>query len=179
MSVDLVVSARHSKATPRWGTPVEYVDRARAALGGHIDLDPMSEPAFNAIVGAKRIITEADASCFIVPWVCETMLINPAGGLVVPAWRKLVEEYRLCRTQRAVWIGFSVEQLNLLADERYHPHDYSLLTCRKRISFTRSDGHRGAPSHGNYVVGMGIRTDIFEAAFAGCGRFDHGRLAVR
>lgn len=36
-------NARHSAATNRWGTPAEYVAMARVALGGWIELDPMSE----------------------------------------------------------------------------------------------------------------------------------------
>lgn len=172
------VNPRHSKATARWGTPPEWIDMARAALGGRIELDPMSEPAFNTTVGAERIYTEQD-DCFRHTWRCSTMLLNPAGLLVVKAWRKLVAEYEAGHVRRCIWIGFSVEQPCLLADEPRHPHDYSLLTCRKRISFVRHDGLVGAPSHGNYVVGLGVPVDDFESAFAGRGRFDHGAHAVR
>jgi hypothetical protein len=178
MTETLATAARHSKATTRWGTPADIVARARAALGGRIELDPMSEATFNEIVGAERYYTEQDNG-LLQSWTCETMLLNPAAGLVVPAWVALSNAYRNRTVQRAVWIGFSVEHLNLLADEYHHPHDYSLLTCRKRISFTRSDGYRGSPSHGNYIVGLGIDTATFERAFAGMGRFDHGCWAVR
>lgn len=169
-------NARHSKATPRWGTPVEYVAMARVALGGHIDLDPMSEIGFNAVVGATRYYTEQD-DCFAQDWRCEAMLINPAGGLVAKAWRRLMTEFQGGRISRCIWIGFSVEQLNLLASEPRHPDDFSKLTCRKRISFVRHDGYRGAPGHANYVVGLGIDRLMFETAFAGRGRFSHGRHA--
>lgn len=171
------MNARHSKATPRWGTPTEYIAMARTSLGGRIELDPMSEPTFNAIVGAERIYTEQD-DCFTQPWTCETMLINPAGGLVVLAWQRLISEWNEGNVKRAVWIGFSVEQLNLLADEPSHPDDFSKLTCRKRISFVRHDGFVGAPGHANYVVGLGIDPTLFELAFAGRGRFHHGRYAT-
>jgi len=151
---------------------------ARTALGGRIDLDPMSETKFNRVVGADRILTKRDNG-LTKPWIAEAMLINPAGGLVVEAWRKLVAEWESGNVQRAIWIGFSVEQLNLLADEPRHPHDFSLLTCRKRISFVRHDGYTGAPGHANYVVGLGIAVASFQHAFAGRGRFDHGSLAVQ
>jgi hypothetical protein len=173
-----LANPRHSKATPRWGTPAEYVEMARRALGGRIELDPMSEPRFNRTVGAERIYT-AKNNGLKQSWRCETMLINPAGGLVVEAWDKLISEFEAGYISRAIWIGFSVEQLNILADELFHPHDYSLLTCRKRISFVRHDGYRGAPGHANYVCGLGVAVDDFERAFAGMGRFDHGRMAVR
>jgi hypothetical protein len=171
-------NARHSKATSRWGTPSDYIAMSRIALGGRIELDPMSEPTFNATVGSERIFTEQDDG-FVQDWTCETMLLNPAGELVVPAWRKLVENFATGRVRRCVWIGFSVEQLNLLADEPDHPLDWSFLLTRKRISFVRHDGYIGAPGHANYVVGLGIDPVLFELAFAGRGRFHHGRYATR
>lgn len=171
------MNARHSKATPRWGTPLEYIEMARTALGGRIELDPMSEPTFNAVVGAERFYTEQDDG-LVRDWTSETMLINPAGGLVVQAWERLIGAISLGSVKRAVWIGFSVEQLNLLADHASHPFDFSLLLTRKRISFVRHDGYIGAPGHANYVVGIGIDAPLFEIAFAGRGRFHHGQHAT-
>lgn len=171
------MNARHSKATPRWGTPPEYIDMARTALGGRIELDPMSEPAFNTVVRADRFYTEQDDG-LVRDWTCETMLINPAGGFVVHAWERLIGATALGSVKRAVWIGFSVEQLNLLADHDAHPLDFSLLLTRKRISFVRHDGYVGAPGHANYVVGLGIDPTLFESAFSGRGRFHHGRYAT-
>ncbi len=204
----------------RRGTPPEWADMSRVALGGHIDLDPMSEPIFNQVVRADRIVTEQD-DCFTKSWTCRTLFINPHGGLVVEAWRKLVHEHTI-HNFSAIWIGFSVEQLNLLADEPVHPDDFSKLTVRGRIDFTTTEplrevvqeasgffwlscGHTvsatdkkhrsakylrcpycegaapeplGSPTHSNYVVGIGIDPDVFELAFAGRGRFIHGRYAL-
>lgn len=172
------MNARHSKATPRWGTPPEYVEMARIALGGRIELDPMSEPTFNETVRAERIWTEQD-DCFAQPsWDCKTMLINPAGGLVVQAWERLMAEWNADHIGRCVWIGFSVEQLNLLADHPTHPMDFSFLLTRKRISFVRHDGYVGAPGHANYVVGIGIDPVLFGLAFVDRGRISHGYHAV-
>lgn len=170
-------NVRHSKETNRWGTDPDYVAMARQALGGTIELDPMSEEYFQQFVQADRYFTEKD-DCFTRPWNCETMLLNPAGGLVVRAWRYLVQEYLAGMTKKCVWIGFSVEQLGLLADEPVHPDDFSKLTCRKRISFRRHDGFEGAPGHANYVVALGVTATDFELAFAGRGRFSHGRLSI-
>lgn len=174
------VNARHSAATPRWGTPPEWVAMARSALGGRIELDPMSEPRFNRVVGAERFRTKRDGlPVNLHDWACETMLINPAGGFVREAWAALDTAHRNGIVKRAIWIGFSVEQLAILADDVVHPLDYSLLICRKRIAFLH---HRrkgaASPSHSNYVVGLGVAVSDFERAFAGRGRFHHGRLAV-
>lgn len=170
-------AARHSAATPRWGTEQLYIDRARQALGGRIELDPMSEPAFNEAVKAARIYTAED-SCFDHQWRAETVLLNPAGGLVVEAWRKLIDEWCSGRVDRAVWIGFSVEQLALLANEHHHPLDFSWCIPRKRIRFRRHDGYVGSPSHSNYVVGIGIEHWTFDTAFGDLGRVGCGIKAV-
>lgn len=170
-------NARHSKATNRWGTPEEYVYRARKALGGYIGLDPMSEEVFQRTVQAKQYYSKKD-DCFSHQWVSNAVFLNPAGGLVVKAWNYLMREYWAGRTTKCVWVGFSVEQLNLLADEEYHPDDFSKLTCRKRISFVRHDGFEGQPGHANYVVGVGVHKETFESSFAELGRFSHGKYSI-
>lgn len=176
----MTANARHSKITNRWGTPDNerdpYVSMARQALGGYIELDPMSEPLFNRVVQAQRYYTEAD-DALTKSWACRTLFLNHAGGLTLESWRKLCSEYYLHRF-KAIWVGFSVEQLNLLADEAVHPLDYSCLLTRDRIGFTRHDGYEGSPSHGNYVVGMGIHAVHFDAAFRGRGKIVHGPFAI-
>lgn len=196
---------------------------ARTALGGTIELDPMSEMIFNRTVKAQRYYTEShgEVHCGLTqPWDSRTILINPAGGLVLEAWRKLISEYQI-HGFKAIWFGFSVEQLCVLASEPRHPVDYSLLYCRQRIDFTTPHPRRmivergpesvllecghtdqcskltskllktirckqctcdpesnGAPSHGNYVVGVGVPVADFEHAFEGRGKFSNGWLAV-
>ncbi len=147
---------------------------ARAALGGWIDLDPMSETAFNETVSAARIFTAKDDG-LSQPWVAETLFLNPAGGLVVEAWRKLIAEWHCGNVQRAIWVGFSVEQLALLANEYHHPLDFAWCIPRKRIAFVRHDGFTGSPSHSNYVAGVGVEFELFSTAFGPAGRIGHGQ----
>lgn len=173
----MVTRAQHSAETPRWGTPADLVERCRRALGGRIELDPMSEPAFNAVVGAERIYTEQEDG-LIWDWRAETVLLNPAGGLVVEAWTKLVDHWCLRDIERAVWIGFSVEQLALLAHSHHHPLDFSWCIPRKRIAFTRHDGYRGSPSHSNYIAGLGVDHSLFVDCFGDMGRVGSGCKAV-
>lgn len=188
------------KLEPRYGTPPDYVEMARTALGGRIELDPMSEAIFNSVVGAERIWTAED-DCFRQDFTCETMLLNAAGGLVVRAWQRMVSEWSKGNVGRAVWIGFNLEQLSILADEAMHPLDFSLLITRKRIDFLSAELQpitrqvswidepiadidaelrpSGSPSNANYIVGLGIDPGLFETAFSGRGRFNHGKHAVR
>lgn len=174
----MTANGRHLQLSGRRGTPPDWVEMSRAALGGRIELDPMSEPVFNQIIRAERILTEKD-DCFTLLWRASTVFLNPHGGLVVEAWRKLTHEHGRGHVGAAIWIGFSMEQLNLLADETEHPMDFSMLVVRKRISFLDEDlKSLGSPTHANYIVGMGIPADRFEAAFAGRGRFSHGQFAI-
>lgn len=186
-------NGRHLNTSGRRGTPPEWVEMARTALGGRIELDPMSEPEFNKVVRAERIYTKADCG-LAQSWRCSTMLLNPHGGrqapkpksadwvpdpsLVVPAWRKLMNEWNMGSIGAAVWIGFSLDQIASLADESYHPLDFSLLIVRNRIDFLNDRLEPGGrPTHANYVVGIGIDQGLFESSFAGRGRFSHGRWA--
>lgn len=174
----MTANGRHLALSGRRGTPPDWVEMSRAALGGRIELDPMSEPVFNQIVRAERILTEKD-DCFTLLWRATTVFLNPHGGLVIEAWRKLTHEHRRGHVGAALWVGFSMEQLNLLADETEHPMDFSMLVVRKRISFLDENLQSlGSPTHANYIVGMGIPADRFEAAFAGRGRFSHGQFAI-
>ncbi len=174
-------NAKHSNKTVRWGTPdtpgCDYVGMARKVLGGRIELDPMSEEVFNRRIKAERFFTK-EQDCFLQSWTCETLFINPAGGTVVRAWDKLMRGYVTGEIKRAVWIGFSVEQLCQLANFEDHPMDFSWLLPRKRIPFIRHDGFIGAPGHTNYVVGVGVDHDLFTSVFTGKGKIGQGRLAI-
>lgn len=137
----MTANGRHLALSGRRGTPLDWADMARAALGGHIELDPMSEPTFNEIIRADRIFTEQD-NCFAFPWNARTVYLNAHGGLVVEAWQKLTAEHRRGRVGAAIWMGFSMEQLNLLADELEHPMDFSMLVVRQRIDFLTTEPMR-------------------------------------
>jgi hypothetical protein len=170
-------NVRHSRVTTMWGTPTNYVTMAREALGGRIALDPMSSHEFNHVVQAERIYTAYD-DAFQYDWKAETVLLNPPGGRVVPAWRKLVDAYFTNDVGRAIWIGFSVEQLCLLAHESSHPMDFSWLLPRRRIPFRRHDGYVGSPSHANYVIGIGVPHSTFADVFGGEGKIGSGDHAI-
>lgn len=62
-------------------------------------------------------------------------LLNPPGGLVTEFWNKLCLNYMSGNVTQAFWVGFSVEQLCTLADEKYHPMDFSTCILRKRLCF--------------------------------------------
>lgn len=177
-----MTSARHMKKDPNWttpgaGQPIDYVALIRRCLGGVIDLDPFSSLVANRTMGARRIFTEADDG-FAQPWDSDAIAINPPGLMVVRAWRKLLDEVEVGRARGVMWIGFSVEQLCLLADQRLHPLDFSCVHLRKRISFVREDGTTGSPAHANYACGVGVDHALFESTFGALGKVTAGACAM-
>lgn len=163
----------HSKATPRWGTPEELVGLARLVMGG-LDLDPCSEEKFNKVIQAPTYysLLERDEDGLALPWFGR-VFCNPPGGLVKRFWQKALAE----NIEQMFWVGFSVEQLCILADEPAHPLDFSCCILRRRVGFTRHDDFEGSPAHGNYVCGVGVDPARFEATFSRFGKVIHGKLS--
>lgn len=175
-------SARHSKETPEWYTPGDYVRAARQCMGG-IDLDPASCPEANKVVQARHIYT-ARNSGLLNPWNGR-VFINPPGGLVKEFWRKLINEYATDDVTEFVWIGYSIEQLQTLQcldDGTVSPLDPAFALCipRRRIAFVesaararvrRSLGKQRAssPSHANYIAYGGENPDAFRVEFRAFG----------
>lgn len=157
---------RHSKKEIRWGTPSDIVERARRVMGS-IDLDPCSSIAFNEVVKADKFYSLDDMgeNGLELPWF-GNVFVNPPGGHVRDFWRKLHNEPHI----QFIWIGFSLEQLALLADEAHHPFDYSWCIPRKRVKFNRHDGFSGSPTHSNYIVYSGCYTDSFIREFGILGK---------
>ena len=192
-------AARHSMDSPEWYTPLSYVEAARKTMGG-IDVDPASHEEANQIVKATRFYTEAENG-LIQPWAGRVFL-NPPGGvkLVNGFWRILCEEWAAHRTTQAIWIGYSLEQLQTLqnAHAPFHPLGFSMCIPKQRIAFIENEAKRIArlakidaenvilrdkgeplkrrnerangPSHANYITYIGHRTPEFRAAFESFGQ---------
>lgn len=168
-------NALHSKKTPNWGTPQRMIDLGRKLLDDKIDLDPASSELFNSLVKADAIYT-AETNGLAQIWAGHVFL-NPPGGLVKDFWVKLMQSIQAGYVPKAFWVGFSVEQLCTLADLEFHPLDFSTCILRKRLCFTSADLNTGgAPSHGNYVTGLGVDRDLFDKLFAEHGKIVHGPL---
>lgn len=164
----------HSKKEVRWGTP-DYVTlrvhrlfyRPDSGDEYNIDLDPCSSVDFNEAVKANKFYSLDDygQDGLQLPWHGR-VFCNPPGGLVRQFWRKAMSE----PIEQMVWIGFSLEQLATMADEEHHPMDFSICIPRKRLRFTRHDGHSGSPTHSNYICGYRVDHARFTDVFKGLGR---------
>ena len=91
-----------------WYTPAPYLEAARAALGGHIGLDPASHPLAQEVVQAEVYFTKQDNG-LAQDWRAETLFINPpyTAALQGEFAYKLVCELDAGDVKEAVWLGNS------------------------------------------------------------------------
>lgn len=198
-------AARHSMDSDSWYTPSVYVEAAREVMGG-IDLDPASHEEANRTVQAALFFTEADDG-LTQPWAGRVFL-NPPGGRVKEFWIKLMSTYgwpsprdgdALRRMPQAIWIGYSLEQLQTLQRTGWStPLHFSLCVPSQRIAFVENDAKRLArlakidaenviraakgeplkrrsdkadsPSHANYITYLGAHKEAFARAFSPFGQ---------
>lgn len=192
MSGELVTAARHSMDSPEWYTPSAYVEAAREVMGG-IDLDPASHEEANRIVKAKKFYTAEDDG-LAHQWKGRVFL-NPPGGkredghsLVALFWFSLMMAHRVGNVPQAIWIGYSLEQLQTMQSFcSTTPLDYSLCVPSRRIAFVenaakqaerfaklrargKEPSERSSPSHGGYVCYLGDQPSKFVQVFSAFGK---------
>ncbi len=188
---------QHSSLTDMHFTPKEYVEAARAVLGG-ITLDPAScRDANELTVKAGNYFTQADDG-LSRPWNYyggpARVFLNPPGGLLrkvsdrwapVPKnengrykgpgsssmavwWGKLVEEFTAGRVEAFVFIGFTLEILRLSQDTELCPRPVQDFS----LCFPRERMRFGgdAPTHANVIAYGGPSPDRFVEVFSQFGR---------
>lgn len=171
------MNALHSKVTPEWYTPAEYVEAARAVMGA-IDLDPASCWKANEVVKATEIHDKSDNG---LSWLWHgRVFLNPPGGLVREFWRTLLAEHMYGDVPEAVWMGYSLQQLQTLqSNNEAGPVRMAASICypRKRIAFLDATGTASKrPTHANYIAYLGPSTDTFAIHFSQFGEVRKGRI---
>lgn len=166
-------SALHSMASPEWYTPAPFVEAAREVMGG-IDLDPASCAQANETVRAATFYDQA-ADGLSQPWAGRVFLNPPGGrGLVRAFWERLITHWRDGRVSQAIWIGYSLEQLQTLQScPLGSPLDFELCFTSRRISFEAPGGGKRSPTHSNFIAylpGDPLDNVRFEAAFERFGK---------
>jgi hypothetical protein len=132
-----------SRDSDSWNTPTRYLDAARRALGGAIDLDPYTSLAANVRVGAALTFTAAEPAPPGTQWpLVDTVWMNPpySGALVLQASSQLVAAYQAKRFQRAVVLvnnATDTRFFNLLLREAA-----AVCFTEGRIAFENVDGKR-------------------------------------
>jgi len=149
---------------PAWGTPEAIITAARTVLG-RIDLDPASNADAQERIRAGRFY-DAQEDGLKATWdFAATVFLNPPGGSVRNFWRKLLLWKAGDSTRRAIWIGYSLEQLQTLQTDGAGPVAMAAAICypNRRIAFLDEDGRpRVSPTHANYIAYLGA---------SGAGRF--------
>lgn len=172
--------AEHLCESSEWYTPTAIVEAARAVLGA-IDLDPATCVAANRNVRATNIYTVADDGLDPAnAWNGRVFLNppNPAG----PFWKRLVADHAARRVSSAVYVAYSIEQLQQV--QAWTPaaplSSWPICIARRRVRFLQEseqvglDGERSlvpgaSPTHASAIVGVGVDVDRFRTAFAGIG----------
>lgn len=163
-------SALTSSATNEWYTPPEYVEAARALMGG-IDLDPASCATANETVQAERFFTAKDDG-LSQEWAGRVWMNPPYGKEDGKSnqgrWTaRLIEQYEACAIDQAVFL------VNATTDRAWFKPLWSYPICfvDQRIQFLDPNGNRQtSPTHGNALVYLGPRIDRFVEIFSQFGQ---------
>lgn len=173
--------ALRSVKSCEWYSPPYIVEAARVALGGKIDLDPASCAEANVIVRAERYYSKERAPLYnggeLMRWDAPSVFCNPPSGLVNEFWFRMIDGYNKREFDQAIWIGYSLQQLQTLQRFKTTPLDFPICFPKKRIAFTSPAGDKKSPTHSNYIcylppVGdcLGVGVERFNRAFETIGR---------
>lgn len=149
-----------------WYTPDEYLDAARAVLGG-FDLDPASSDAAQEKIGAAAYYTKEDDG-LKKPWHGRVWL-NP------PYSQPLISHFidRLCEAVESSEIDAAIMLTHNYTDTRWfhraaHVADAICFT-RGRIKFYSPDGQIAAPTQGQAFFYFGPGVSDFVEQFSDFG----------
>lgn len=171
--------ALHSSISAEHFTPEAWVERIRATMGT-IDLDPASCAEANRVVKAAGWFGKNDRS-LVVPWVGNVLINSPSTcelevcgnpkvcscQLVQRFWEKLVREYLEGRVEQAVWVGFTLNQLQTLQRTEVGGPISAVPAGHRSISVpnTRIRYSGDSPPHPSFFVYLGRNKAAFAEHF--------------
>jgi ParB family chromosome partitioning protein len=168
----------HSSKSDEWFTPNCIVDLAREVLGT-IDLDPASCEAANEIVKATKYF-DIENCGLINQWsnIPINVFINPPSGkhhrksLMKLFWEKLLAERENGLINQAIFVGFSLEQLQTTQNCSQSFGEFPICLPKSRVKFVSPSGLFNSPTHGQvivYVPGISDETNLFYEVFGQIG----------
>ena len=144
-----------------WYTPPEYIEAARAVMGG-IDLDPASNDIAQGWIKASTYFTEADDG-LAHEWHGRLWLNPPWGQLTGKFISKMAEEKAAGRVTEAIIL------VNAHAtDTQWFSPLWEGLLCftNHRINYGNpADDATGGSTHGSVFVYFGPHGKVFTEAF--------------
>jgi phage N-6-adenine-methyltransferase len=152
----------HNSGENEWYTPPEFIEAARAVMGG-IDLDPASSAIAQRTVQAERFYTKDDDG-LTKEW-CGRVWLNPpySSELIGQFAHKVAEE----------WAAEHIEQAVVLVNNATETQWFrtlasvatSICFVAGRVRFLDPDGNPGAPLQGQAALYIGAERERFADAF--------------
>jgi phage N-6-adenine-methyltransferase len=146
-----------------WYTPAEYVNAARAFMGG-IDLDPATSEFAQTYIKARAFYTAADDG-LIQKWAGRVWLNPPYSQPLIQQFaEKMVIEVLAGSVKEAVMLTHNYTDTTWF----HHAESACAAICftRGRIRFVKQDGELCSPTQGQAFFYFGQRRDAFVLAFA-------------
>lgn len=138
MKANEAFAGLHSAGSPDWYSPMYLIEAARWVMGG-IDLDPASDARANQRVQATRFYGLVEDGLSPSNTWAGRLFINPPGRQTNEFWERLVGE-----DVEAIWLGFSLQQLQTLQSSkaRWHPLDFPMCIPSERVAFAENARRR-------------------------------------
>jgi hypothetical protein len=182
-----MTNSKHSSKSSEWYTPLWLVHKIQQVIGP-IGLDPCSSATANKRIRANAYWTEQDNSLGFI-WENQinspiSIYLNPPSKGKLPGnrswagayWAKLMEFRDSGYLLEAIYLGFSIEQLQVT--QKYHPAqmmDFPFCVPSKRIAFDYGEPGKlcpKSPTHANvivYVPGIWDNSELFYDTFKSIG----------
>lgn len=168
--IERAVRGRHHRTQftgdNEWYTPTEYVEAARACLGG-IDLDPATSPLAQDTIRAARFFTRDDDG-LRHDWQGRIWLNPPYAQPDIARFiEKLLGEFEAGRASQAILLTHNYTDTSWFhaAAER----SAAICFTRGRLRFVSATGELAAPTQGQAFFYFGPAVPRFQETFSSFG----------
>ena len=162
----------HNSGENEWYTPSEYIESARAVMGG-IDLDPASSEIANRTVKAAKYYTKEDDG-LKQEWTGKVWMNPPYAQPLIRQFSEAVSErYRSGKIDEAIVLVNNATETGWF--QTMVKESSAICFPRTRIRFLDMDGNpSGAPLQGQAILYFGFDKNVFKNEFSKYGAVVYG-----